>query len=252
MAIRDDIRRERQAVAKNGTWKDKWDYFTDYYLLGTIAIIAVIGLGTYFIYSTVTKPDVVLNGAIVNTLNFDKKARSVEELATDFEKYAKINTEEQEVTFSGNLSLTGDTSTDHETSQAITFPAQAGVMDFVICPLENILDYAYGGLFVDLNTVLTPEQMEDLQPYFIYMDMAVFQEREDAFDNNIDVSEIPIPDPKNPDAMKEPVPIFLNITACEKVTNTYDYEVTDLVFGICMNAPNPETISKFIDYIMNE
>ena len=252
MAIRDEIRRERQAVAKNGTWKEKWNYFTDYYLLGTIAIIAVIGFGAYFIYSTVTKPDTILNGALVNTLNFEKKARSVSELADDFEEYAKINTEEQEVTFSGSLSLTGDTSTDYETSQAITFPAQAGAMDLVICPLEYILYYAYGGLFVDLNTVLTPEQMEALQPYFIYMDMAVFQEREDAFDNNIEPSEIPIPDPKNPDAMKEPIPVFLNITGCEKVTSTYCYEVTDLVCGICINAPNPKTISKFVDYIMNE
>lgn len=252
MALRDEIRRERQAVAKNGTWKDKWNYFTDYYLVGTIAIIAVIVFGTYFIYDTVTKPDVVLNGAIVNTLNFEKKARSVSELADDFEEYAKINPEEEEVTFSGNLSLTGEQSSDYQTSQAITVPAQAGVMDFVICPLENILDYAYGGLFVELDTVLTAEQMEALQPYFFYMDRAVFQERADAFDNNINASDIPIPDPKNPDAMKEPVPIFLNISACEKVTNTYGYEVTDLVFGICMNAPNPETISKFVDYIMNE
>lgn len=252
MALRDEIRRERQAVAKNGTWKDKWNYFTDYYLVGTIAIIAVIAFGINFIYTTVTKPDVVLNGAIVNTLNFEKKARSVNELADDFEEYAKINTEEEEVTFSGNLSLTGDQTSDYQTSQAITVPAQAGVMDFVICPLENILDYAYGGLFVDLNTVLTPAQMEALQPYFIYIDKAVVKEREEAFDNDIEISEIPIPDSKKPDAMKEPVPIFLNISACEKVTNTYAYEVTDLVFGICMNAPNSETICKFVDYIMNE
>lgn len=252
MAIRDEIRKVRQAVAKNGTRKDKWDYFTDYYLWGTIAIIAVIAFVASAIYSIVTKPDVVLNGAIMNTLNFEDKARPVDELATDFEDYAKINTKEQEVTFSGNLLLTGNDAEDYEVIQAVTVPAQAGFMDFVICPLESILNYSYGGLFVDLNTVLSPEQMETLQPYLIYMDRAVFQERADAFSNNLDVSEIPIPDPKNPDAMKEPVPIFLNITGCEKVTSTYDCEVTDLVFGICINAPNPKTISKFVDYIMNE
>lgn len=250
MALRDEIKRERRAVAKNGTRRDKWDYFKDYYMLPTIGILAVIIFGIYCIYTTVTKPDTILSGSFVNTMNFKGKTRPVQELANDYIEYAKIDTKEQDVSFAANVTLTGERANDYQISQVFIAPAQAGALDFVVCPLEYIMDYAYGGMFVDLTTILTEEQLEVLKPYLLYIDMAVYEEKTHAFDNNINASDIPIPDCTKPEDMKEPVPMLINVAGFEKINSVYSEKMEVLTFGACMNAPNPKTISDFVDYIM--
>jgi hypothetical protein len=90
MAMKDEIRRERQAVMKHGTPKDKWNYFKDYYMLRTIVVVAVLVFAICFIYDTVTKPDIVLNGMFLNTFNFDERTDSAAELEEQFTKQRLI------------------------------------------------------------------------------------------------------------------------------------------------------------------
>ena len=251
MALRDEIRRERQAVAKNGTLKDKWDYFTEYYLVRTVAIIAAVVLGTYMIYDILTKPDVILNGLFLNTYNYDKQEDSAASLEETFTKHLGISSD-KEVAFSSNLTLTGDLASDYQTSQAMTVQAAAETLDFVVSPKDKIVEYAYGGMFENLGEILSPEQLETYKPYLLYIDMAVYEAREKAMDDGGKATDIPIPDPAKPDAMERPIPIFIDVTHSKKVTACYGYKVDSLVFGISVNAPNPENICKFVEYIMQE
>ncbi len=248
MAMKDEIRRERQAVAKYGTPKDKWNYFKDYYMLRTIAVIAVLVFAIYFIYDTVTKPDIVLNAMFLNTFNFDERADSAADLEEEFTKHLKL-TPEFAVAFSSNLTLTGNAAQDYQASQAMSVQIAAGQLDFVVSPLNIILDYGYGGMLAELAEVLTPEQMETYKPYFLYMDMAVYDARNEAADNGQDVKDVAIPDPTKPDTMEKPVPVLIDVSKCEKLKSIYAYDFGTLALGVAPTAPNLENTCKFVDYL---
>ena len=96
MALRDDIKAGREDLMKNGTLKQKIAYFFDYYTLHTVIIAAVIIFATLFIYQQVTKPDVVLNGLLLNASRFDED-NPVEDLRNGFMDHIDMNIKEYDI-----------------------------------------------------------------------------------------------------------------------------------------------------------
>lgn len=128
----------------------------------------------------------------------------------------------------------------------------AGTIDFISSPLGAIFDYGYGDMLVNLETVLSKEDLEKYKSYFYCIDLDVVRQKAEAFDNNIDANDIPCPDPTKPEEMKEPIPVFIDVTKCEKMANIYDYSSDTIVIGITVNAPNPDRIADFLTYIFEE
>ena len=71
----------------------------------------------------------------------------------------------------------------------------------------------------------------------------------EAYENDEDVSKIEIPDPKNPEAMKEPVPVMIDLSHCEKLFPVYG-EGKTIVFGMITNAPHQTKTLNFLKFIM--
>ncbi len=254
MALRDEIKAGRKDLVENGTIKEKIAYFFDYYTIHTVAIAAILIFTITFIYQQVTKPDTVLSGLVLNAFNYDG-GDPVGDMGDGFMEYIDMNTKEYEFALNSALSINMGEDTqqsDYAASQAIMAQCSAGVIDFISSPLNAILDYGYGDLVVNLEDVLTEEDFTLYEPYFLYVDRAVIQQRQEAFDNNEDANEIPIPDPTKPEDMKDPMPVFIDVTKCEKMANIYDYSEDTIVVAIAANAPNPDRISDFLAYIFEE
>lgn len=254
MALRDEIKAGRKDLMENGTLKQKIAYFFDYYTLHTVIIAAVIILATTFIYQQVTKPDVVLNGLLLNVFSFDE-GDPVGDLRNGFMDYIDMNTKEYDMSLNTSLMMKlGDDSgqsqmNDYQAAQAMMTQCAAGAVDFISSPLNAIFDYGYGDLLVNLETVLSKEDLEKYEPYFLYVDEAVVKQKAEAFDNNIDANEIPCPDPTKPEEMKEPIPVFIDVTKCEKIADIYDYSEETIVVSVAVNAPNPDRISDLLAYL---
>ncbi len=257
MALRDEIKAGRKDLMENGTLKQKIAYFFDYYTLHTVIIAAVIILTTTFIYQQVTKPDIVLNGLLLNVLSFDE-GNPVEDLRSGFLEYIDMDTKEYDMSLNttlmlnmGSASQQGQVS-DYEASQAMMVQCAAGAIDFISSPLSAIQDYGYGHMLANLETVLSKEDLEKYEPYFLYVDEVVVQQKAEAFDNNIDANEIPCPDPTKPEEMEKPIPVFIDVTTCEKMKNIYSYSSDTLAMAVAVNAPNPDRISDFLAYLFEE
>ena len=257
MALRDEIKAGRKDLMENGTFKEKIAYFFDYYTLHTVIIAAVIIFTATFIYQQVTKPDVVLNGLLLNVFSFDE-GNPVEDLRDGFMDYIDMNTKEYDMSLNTSLMMKlGDESgqsqmNDYQAAQAMMTQCAAGAIDFISSPLNAIFDYGYGDLLVNLETVLSKEELEKYEPYLLYVDEAVVKQKAEAFDKNIDANSIPCPDPTKPEEMEKPIPVFIDITQCEKMANIYDYSSDTIVFAVSVNAPNPDRISDFLAYIFEK
>ena len=257
MALRDEIKAGRKDLMENGTLKQKIAYFFDYYTLHTVVIAAVLIFAISFIYQQVTKPDIVLNGLLLNVLSFDE-GDPVEDLRTGFMEYIDMDTKEYDMSLNsslmlnmGNASQQGQVS-DYEASQAMMVQCAAGAVDFVSSPLKPILDYGYGDLFVNLENVLSEEELKKYEPYLLYVDLAVIDKKNEAIDNNQNADKIPIPDPTKPEEMEKPIPVFVDVTSCEKMKNIYYYSPDTLAIAVAVNAPNPDRMSDFLAYLFEE
>ena len=255
MALRDEIKAARKDLMENGTLKEKIAYFFDYYTLHTVIIAAVLIFAISFIYQQVTKPDIVLNGIVLNVLNFDE-GDPIQDMTDGFLEYLDMDTKKYDLSLNTNLMINmgkaaqqqGQVS-DYEASQAMMVQCAAGSVDFISSPLTPILNYGYGDLFVNLEDVLTAEELETYKPYFLYVDLAVIDKKNEAIDNDQNADKIPCPDPTKPEEMEKPIPVFIDVTKCEKMANIYSYSSDTLAIGVAVNAPNPDRISDFLAYL---
>ena len=257
MALRDEIKAGRKDLMENGTLKQKIAYFFDYYTLHTVIIAAVLIFATSFIYQQVTKPDIVLNGLLLNVLSFEE-GDPVEDLRTGFMEYIDMDTKEYDMSLNSSLMINmGDASqqaqaNDYQASQAMMVQCAAGAVDFISSPLNAILDYGYGDMLVNLENVLSAEDLKKYEPYFLYVDLEVVNQKTEAIDNNQNANDIPCPDPTKPEEMEKPVPVFVDVTSCEKMKNIYSYSPDTLAIAVAVNAPNPDRISDLLAYLFEE
>lgn len=257
MALRDEIKAGRKDLMENGTWKQKVAYFFDYYGLRTVAIIMALVFIISFIYQQLTKPDVILNGIVLNVIKIDN-GDPVQDLTDGFIEYIGMDTKEYGISINSSLTLNMSSDSkenplnNYDTEQAMMAQCAAETVDFISCPLNAIIDYGYGDLIVDLREVLKEEDLAKYEPYFLYVDGVVAKHIQEANDNLEDTSKFSYPDPKKPEEMEDPIPVFIDVTRCEKMANIYSYSTDTLAVAVAANVPNPERVSDFLAYLFKE
>ena len=250
MAIRDEIRRERQAFFATATPKQKILYLIDYYKFHALVVIIVLSIVGYAVYHAVTDPEIVLNGLMTNVYTYNQPDHPTA-LGREFLEAEGIDTSEYDISFGSNITLFEEDSADnYQGSQAMMVQAAAGTLDFVTGPAYILTSYAYGGMFADLTTLLSEDEIKAYEPYFYYIDGAVLKQLEAAEDEMNPTSHIAIPDSTKPEEMKEPIPIFIDMTKCEKLVKAYATDLKQLCFGVVVNAPHKDMALKFMNYLM--
>lgn len=247
MAAMDEFRAEREAV-KNGSFKEKLSYFWTYYKWYAIIPFLIIVCIISFIHENATATDTVLNGIL---LNINPIEGDPSDLTNGFYAEQDIDRKLYDINLNTGLSYhpesTNNTSA-YATIQALMAWNAAGELDFICGDQSAMTALAYKGYCTDLSKLLTEEQFAGYKPYFLYIDQDVVDQRNEAYEKNIELSSIPIPDPDKPETMKKPVPVLLNLPPGEALVQAYG-DITDtIIFGICSNATNKEMAMNFIKY----
>ena len=240
MALMDEFREERERI-KKGPLKTKVAYFWHYYKWHIIIPLLIISFIFWCIFSLITKRDTILNGMFLNAHSMNVTTLSAE-LAADFCKEYKINTEDYEVTLNTSFSLDSnniESTANYQTAQVLMAWIGAGTLDFVAGDSDALTVVAYGGYLVDLREVLSEEDFAKYEPYFLYIDEAVL------YSEDI-ISEYP--DCTKPEEMERPIPVLIDISASEEIAKLYP-GVNPVVLGVALKAPNTGTLSDFLDYL---
>lgn len=249
MGEKERIKAERKEYFKTAPFQKKIEFIWDYYKIHIIVGLFVVILGGYYIYELATAKDSILDGMFLNMHAIESKS-NIEELKQDFLEFTEVDTEKYEVSFSTDYILTGDLATDYEVQQVIRTRVGAGTTDFMVAPLTYLTDYAYQGFYVDLRTVLSKDQLETYEPYFLYVDGDVMKEIE-KLSSDIDADyNVEKPDFTKPEDMKDPIPVFIDMSKCDKITKLYSLDQDSLVYGIVVNAPSEENAVKLLECMM--
>ena len=253
MALKDEIRKERQSV-KQGTWKKKLQYFKDYYMGRTVIAVIVAVLVVYAIVSVILSKKIVLSGVMINS-PMTASEEAFTELTGDFINDQRLESDKVEFELIRNLSYTVGDSTkmqeNYATIQVLSAKISGGLLDFVIGDLDSMSMFAYSECFTDLREVLSEEQIAMYEPFFLYIDLAVIEQLADiAASENYDV-EIEAPDHTKPEQMEQPVPVFIDVSGCARLQSIYPNE-EKLVLSVAANAPDLEMLMQFIAFLMTE
>lgn len=247
MPVMDEFKEERAAL-KNGTPKEKLSYFWCYYKWHVVAAAAIIGFVVSMAVSILNSKENALYAAIVNTVELPPAA----EYPAAFAEYAGIDTQTYDILFDTTMRF-GD-SMDQDTlasSQKLMTYLAAGELDVFVGDDTAINQYAYNETFYDLRDILTAEQLEQYEPYFYYLDQTLLDALNEA-KNSPDydyTSFTQRPDPKDPGAMDQPVPVGLYLNTAASFLESYYYS-GDVVLAVPVNSDRLENALKFIDYVL--
>ncbi len=249
MALMDEFKEERKAVFENGTLKQKALYIWDYYKWHIIIPIAVVSFIVWYIVHIITAPDKLFEGVLLNAYGTETSALT-EDMINDYYEEKKINPKDLEASLNTSIYYTvGEY--NYETIQCLMSWRAAGVLDFLVGDVTSISDLAYKGYFIDLRDVLTSEQLEQLEPYFLYMDQDTFTLREETLNNNGDVSTIEYPDCTKPEEMNDPVPIMIDVSQCELLSEIYSENTFSDTLALAIGDEDQvDAVVEFLEYLM--
>lgn len=250
MALMDEFKEERKAVLQNGTIKQKisyiWDYYKWHIMIPLVVVIALIS----FIVNLVTRPDIILNGVMLNVYNMESQA-SPADLLADFYKEHEIDSKEEEINLNSSLYYSVDNmNTNYQTMQVLMAWLSADQLDFVTGDTTSLTDLAYKEYFTDLRDYFSEDELAKYGPYFLYIDYDLFLKRAEMADNMEDVSSIVLPDCTKPEEMKNPIPVMIDMSQSKKLTEVYGEMSDVLALGITVKETNKDMTLKFLEYLM--
>jgi hypothetical protein len=245
MAVMDEFREEREAL-KHGTFRQKFSYFWLYYKWHVIGgLAAVVFLGT-FAHGVMTGKDDAFYGAFPNAWELEERSG---EFLQGFAAFRGIDTGEYNVSIDSSLHIVADSmdETSIAATQKLMVYIAAGELDVLASDAAIFRQYAYNDVFADLRTLLTLEQMEQLGPYFYYVDRAVVEQLNEAV--VLEEADLPAyPDPSKPEDMAEPVPVGVFVDSCRKLQEAYVFAEGGAI-GILVNTKRPGEAVGFLEYL---
>ena len=173
MAMRDEVR-EQQNKLKGKTFKEKLNYFWDYYKVHTIASVFAIIIISVFVKDIVTNKDNAFSAVILNSYAHDTQ----EGFQADFAAYAGIDTDTYSclIDTSATFSVGSMSQYDIAFAQRIAAQAQTGELDAFVADTQAFSHYADGYLFQDLREILNEDEYQKFEPYFYYIDTTAIEE----------------------------------------------------------------------------
>lgn len=226
-------------------------------------IIWAIGILVFgfYLYNQLTAPSYLLHGFLLNTETAGE-GKAVENMTQEFVREYKVDLDRGDVLLDdsyicepGNDKLAKETS---DTIHQIFIGQGEQTLDFILGPSDVLKNAIYescaGGMsiFADLSTTLTDAQIKLYKPHFLYVDQAVIDELAKAYEKKEDVSSIKLPDMKDPKAMENPIPIMIDVSNSEKLSDIYGKKANDLSFVLMADSPSQALAMNFLEYITLE
>lgn len=249
MAWKDTLKNAKE-VFKKGTAKEKISYLWYYFKWHLFILLLVIAMAADLIYTNVTAKDYVLQGMFLNVLVQQDLSAELEQA---YLRQYPIDTDTQDIFFDTSLYYSPnpedtDASASYETMQVITARMVGGQTDFLVADAKTLTYWAYEGYYLELADALTPAQYEIYEPYFLYYDRA-YMEYLDTL--NYDDTDIQYPDPTRPDLMEDPVPLMVNVSESNILSDVYLNANSTYGLAVIANGANLENTLKFIDHLMD-
>lgn len=245
MTIREAISEQRKAM-KDRSLKEKLSYYWEYYGIKAICLTLALVLLIVFIVSIATKKDYAFAGVFFGAA----VQEGAESYLSDFSQATGIDPEKYEISVQCHLDIQIDqpiTQEIYTSMQTFSAMVAAKSVDCFAGNIDLFLYYAYMEYALDLRTVLTPQELEQLSPYLHYIDGKLIEEQEND-NEGLTSAYSQRPDSTKPELMTDPIPVAVDLTsATAAFSESYHFD-SEAVIGICSSASSPQNALAFLRY----
>lgn len=252
----DEIR-EQHLKTRDMTKKGKLEYFWYYYKVHTIAGLFILIMAVSLIHDMATSKDFILNCIMANSFQLNS-----ETLENTFAEYAGLDLNEYDcyIDTSTTLSLTTYDQYNMAAVQKIMAQMQSRDLDAIVFNSEIFNNYSLNGMFLDLRTVMTEQELEKYQDQLYYVDQAeIDRKSEEAMepDTLTEMAEIDVEADtllhRHPEDMQEPIPIGVFLTDSPFIAQSGSYHTSlQPVFGIVSTTQRAEVAKQYLDFLWDD
>lgn len=246
MALMDEFKDERAAM-KERPLRDRLKYFVDYYKWHVLGGLAALIFVCWFGYDIISAKDIEMYGIMVNGSIME--VDSQEKFETEFAEYAEIDTKKCAVKLDHEFRMQPVLDQNGlNTSQTIMAYMAAGDLDCLLMSEFIFSKYTYHDSFLDLRTLLSEEMLAQYKDHIFYMDRAFLEEMERITKEETLSYGIEYPAYTDPDALEDPVPVGIALSASGKFGEYYTFGDEKGFIGIVANTKNPDICVKLFEY----
>lgn len=260
--LREDTN-EQIKTMKDRSFKDKFEYFWEYYKFHALGIIVGVAVIIAIIRSIVSYREYAISIIMVNPDNI-----VTEELAPEWEsdlaEILQINTRKEQIYIDTSISVGNNTPQQLEYSalQKLVAFFTSRTADVFISNTPLFEEYSQNGNLSDLRNYYTDEELEALSDIIYYTDAATFVDYQDV--TNLDAKEDQekyTVDHRDPDSMQDPIPTGFYITDSSKLGQAgvyayinglnYQGHPQEGVIGIPVVVTDVDKAKLAVDYFLN-
>lgn len=244
MRMSEYVKNEKEKI-KDKPFKDRLAYFWDYYKWYVIIGVIVLFLIGQTVSTALEKKDAVLSGLLIDGI------APLEEPAImqSFYEANGIDPAKEEVELNTGVSLNSELPNVVANSyQMIHARVGAKDADFIIGYEYAIqrLGYDPSRMFADLRTVLSADILASLEGHLYYIDGEVLAQIKAA-----PTEPIPLPEPKKPEDMADPIPVAVDISANANFTSLYYATDKAVYIAVVTNAPHKALAARFVELLIS-
>lgn len=244
MAVMDEFKEERESI-NSAPFAKKVEYFWDYYKWHTIISVAVLIMAVSFLVSFLTSKDSVLFVTMINGYATESGIDDVESQYMDFIG-ANVNKEEVSINTSVYLNYETEDTNHMYGIQAVVTYLSGGELDAIACDEVSYINLAYLGTFVDLEEVLTEEEMKKYEEQIFYIDQVMLDEIE-ASDDTEYLNYVYGTDPS---VMEEPIAVGIYADEESMLIETFYGEGSTAIIGVVSNSCRMENAVSYLKMIL--
>lgn len=243
------IREDWQKV-KDMPPKEKWEFFWDYYKIQAICILLAIVLIVQGVATVVNQKEIIFSGFCINCkIGIDEKP-----FWNGFYEAAGIDGETQTVAcYSDVQIMPGQIQLNNNTVQRIIAGCAVQDTDFIAGDPYSFQVCAYTSqqLFADLREVLDEKTLEKYAGRIYYIDKSIIDLLNSPVGEQVEPDALEYPkDPKDPESMKNPIPVGIDISDRKDLQKAYYLDGTTIYVGAVRSTARPALTKQFIEYLL--
>lgn len=202
--------------------KQRLAYFWDYYKWYAIVAAVLLAAVAVYVGGLLSEAEDSVYGLMLNNCNILNQQRNeqlAQDMASEFRQELGRSEKELELTLDVSHSYDPDNGYygNYDTLQLILNYSMGGMLDFVVADEASMLDLAYAGYFRNLKDLFSEKELEQYSGQLLYVDMAVILKENES----MEAGGSDYPDPRKPEDMEEPVPVFVDVSASDKIGRLY-------------------------------
>lgn len=238
------IQKDRELL-KGKSPKEKAKHIWLYYKwhLGAVLLLIIYVAST--IYSNVSADDCILSGVFLNTTAPSYTVLSHGEEFLTAGPYATGSEVHFDTMYYSTSPDAEDAASVYETFQLLIAKAHAGELDILVTGSDTRNQLIYNEFFVDLNQVLTSEQIQAYEGRFLYMDKAFLAQLGD-----LSTTPVSYPDPTKPELMAEPIPVLVSLDGSTAIDALYCDSIDLYCLGFIVGIQHPEAARDYLDFLI--